>query len=466
MASSAAQGLQLIKTPSSRRKVDRLRRLPPELLNQIFDKAYAEKPPARPICRALLPFLRERLYRNVVLRNYDQLVCFMWTVVHEAAIGALVKSLDLDFWDDENGEPEPDTLRPSDGEMVGFLCALARLEALEIRGWSRASALVLSPAMANLATFLPSLRRLHLFGVVQGCVDLFQPAQLIVLHYYGQIVDFQARSAYWPVAPPAAVWKASPVPVPAFSSITRLGADLQLGPAGLLLLLPLLPNLADLSLTGVTSTACLDRLLSLLVRPNRIQSLEAEGFIEGGVWGLPGSLLLLTSLQSLEVAFRCVCDAAFFDVVRRLPIRRLRLADGLDVKGNDLFDLVSGPSRHQSLVRLVLDTMESGEVGEWVDRHNFADYYMFPSDADQLPDSWDEPEWPPSCDSRMVDELARLAEANGVGVAGSTFAALEVQRECDIQYDMLQIIADEMLEGDMQTECEDEDEDEDESDFE
>ncbi|BGP47133.1 hypothetical protein JCM10450v2_002985 [Rhodotorula kratochvilovae] len=425
------QDISVLDPTNSSLRVDRLTRLPPELLKQIVDEAYGEDPPTRPICRALLPFLRECLYRNILVWTSRQLERLGDTVAQVAELAMLVRSLTIDLPDHVGWTHDHP---PSDDHFVRLGCRLTRLETLSVRGWPKACALVLSPEMAHCEAFLPALRRLRLLDRIEGCEDLFYPTELAALHHYRNLCDFEAQCKYWnPYTALYSDFPPLPIPLLAFSNITRLSAHVALGPLGLMALLALCPNLSHLSLAGITMTPHLGYLVASLAHPERLRSLELEGF---GSWSLAPSVASLTSLEDLSIAGGCDCStSAFFDLVRLLPLRSLRLGRFLTVDYEALLLLFKGPTRHATISKLVLDTIGAGRMGEWITMDNFDedDPLLVDYDDEELPVDWEAPIWPPGCDYWAVDDLEHTAMMNGVRATGSTFAALEVEKACIMQ---------------------------------
>ncbi|GAA5988102.1 hypothetical protein JCM5350_003937 [Sporobolomyces pararoseus] len=77
-------------------KIDRLSSLPPELLSTIFSLAYGPEhliPP--PLSRALLPYCRQALYRDIRLTNFGSLFLLFATTRGSPALGSLIVKLNI-----------------------------------------------------------------------------------------------------------------------------------------------------------------------------------------------------------------------------------------------------------------------------------------------------------------------------------------------------------------------------------
>ncbi|GAA6016961.1 hypothetical protein JCM10207_007862 [Rhodosporidiobolus poonsookiae] len=77
---------------------DRLSRLPPELLERIFELAFEEGPdPKGPASRALLPFDRAARFKGVTIHEPDGYVRLLDLVTRRPDIGGLVKKLECSY---------------------------------------------------------------------------------------------------------------------------------------------------------------------------------------------------------------------------------------------------------------------------------------------------------------------------------------------------------------------------------
>jgi len=280
---------------------DRLTPLAPELLTMIFDEAYIDRPPTSPINRTFVPFLRQRLFRDIRVNSFKRLEELCGLVETVPPLGAAMRTLEIKVhgaWTTAQEEPQD----PSDDALVRLLCALPRLERLECSGSLRIIAPLRSPSVAARPDFLPSIKALSVAGHRDMRIDLFQPSYLAALQHYPlrELTLYDWCMRLDPIYPggdaPLPPLEPLPRPLPPLFSITYLSASANVGPAGTDQVLRLLPNLVDLKLLGVSHFVGPSRFLDALPRPERLQSLTLEGSFVGGRWVLPERLTSLTAL--------------------------------------------------------------------------------------------------------------------------------------------------------------------------
>ncbi|GAA5982527.1 hypothetical protein JCM5350_006102 [Sporobolomyces pararoseus] len=93
-----------INVESSR--TDQLSRLPPELLEDIFDYAYfSSPPPPMPVSKHLLPHHQKHFYRQVYLSSPSSVASFIFSITTDEEKGKIVKG--IEFGRNEKGVVEP-----------------------------------------------------------------------------------------------------------------------------------------------------------------------------------------------------------------------------------------------------------------------------------------------------------------------------------------------------------------------
>ncbi|GAA5889967.1 hypothetical protein JCM8208_001183 [Rhodotorula glutinis] len=422
---------------------DRLTPLAPELLSMIFDEAYVDRPPTSPICRTLVPFLRQRLFRDIRVESFSRLDALCGLVEGVPPLGAAMRTLSINMYSDATSAQE-EPQHPSDDALVRLFCALPRLERLECTGSLRMISLLRSPSVAARPDFLPSVHALSVSGLLEERVDLFQPSNLAALHHYPlrelKLYDYRMRRdpIYSPEYAPRPPLEPLPHPLPPFSGITRLSTSVCVGPAGTDQLLRLLPHLAHLALRGVSDLVGPSRFLEALPKPERLQSLELDG-CGIGQWVLPDSMAGLTGLRALTIGNGADLVAPSFDsAVRSVRLDTLHFASpDVWIPFTVLERLVSTSMKHPTLKRLVLDLVHLvGNVGPPITVDNLRSWWPFTFDAraGRLPvEYWEEPMWPDEDDPVRLEDLEHLCRAGGVEVTGSAIDALRVQQACDAQ---------------------------------
>ncbi|GAA5989649.1 hypothetical protein JCM5350_001649 [Sporobolomyces pararoseus] len=146
---------------SSIQKMDRISRLPNELLDSIFEFAYTEDhPPTGPLSKRLRPWFDIGLYRRVKFETDSTVAKFVRHIVSlpDPRLARLVESITLDEHRDAGDTFEPITHL----ELVGFFSKLTRLESLDL-GNDEVDVIdtLLKDITPISSTNLPSLRKLR-----------------------------------------------------------------------------------------------------------------------------------------------------------------------------------------------------------------------------------------------------------------------------------------------------------------
>ncbi|BGP00597.1 hypothetical protein RTBOTA2_004875 [Rhodotorula toruloides] len=115
-------------SPSNPDKPFPLLRLPHELLDTIFEYAYAEDKRPKPLCRDLRQFAQKRLFRSVLLRNRTALAKFCATLDTEDDLGRFVRDLGLFF--DRKARVHPPQITEGCVKAVDFAKLLRRVPGL------------------------------------------------------------------------------------------------------------------------------------------------------------------------------------------------------------------------------------------------------------------------------------------------------------------------------------------------
>lgn len=165
------------RLPSAPPPDDYLADLPVELLHQIFDYL-PSLPGLIPICRALLPLQRKRLYRNITLYTYlaPSRLCRTFRLSHH--LDELVESLELVLYN-----PQVSTWLPSSWELVAFFTSLLNLQRLVLNTTCpqiTSAGFFLSP-IRSLKEDCKACRRSHFRQLALPCPFL-QPRRLHVAH--------------------------------------------------------------------------------------------------------------------------------------------------------------------------------------------------------------------------------------------------------------------------------------------
>ncbi|GAA5974755.1 hypothetical protein JCM5350_001278 [Sporobolomyces pararoseus] len=186
---------------STHQNIDYLSRLPPELIQNIFNEIEGrDRALIAPVSKKFIPFQQLRLYRTVSLKSYDQLDKFCNTAkISPAAIEHVVEfKIDVKLksekeedsnssLDEEERGEEDDPFLPTSEEVKVLLRALDNVTILDVRGSSRLAQLVLTPEVS--VSSFPKLITLRILSALSHCDDPFHPAFYSNLQNYTTLQD-------------------------------------------------------------------------------------------------------------------------------------------------------------------------------------------------------------------------------------------------------------------------------------
>ncbi|GAA6009076.1 uncharacterized protein JCM10292_002472 [Rhodotorula paludigena] len=419
-------------------KVDRLTALPPELLETIFELAYDSCDPPGPICKAFLPCYCNRCFGLVLINSYAELEGFAKVIAAKPFLGTFTRELRIDCEDDSGDDVKPDELRPHDEDFIRLGRHLPYLETFDLTGSNRSALLALSAAAASTPGFMPSLKSLTLFSPFHACFDPYHPLFLAPLHYYRHLEKLALQTACDPDAGLTSLApNAYPFAYPPFLLITSVSVSAHFRQAPELV--RLLPSLQELHVDDIESDSQVPSVLEAVPNPTALRLLQIRTSKRMTYWRVPSAVERFSGCQSLLLIGFCDCaEPAFFDLLRQLPLRSLEMSSFvLKTDARLLKALISGPTRHGTLEHLILNNV-CGEIGKWVTLDNAA-LARINNDTD-LPEGWEEPEWPQTCSEEAVIKLVRAAKASGVRVSGTTIEAIGVAEACEKQRGLIEYL--------------------------
>ncbi|BGP17003.1 hypothetical protein JCM10213_000362 [Rhodosporidiobolus nylandii] len=363
--------------------------LPPELVDKVFDYAYAERTPARPLCKALLPFHRQHSWRKRVVRSCQSLKALVLALKKETGLARRVQVLTLDL------HCSQDWIM-FDSEVKKLFPLLTQVNELRIE---RGDGLTLLPYLLE-----------------QGF-----PQRLAELH---------VLTVKWPQQYSSWFGKMSPS-FPDFPHLTSLnlsGADSSFElDSTCFLILRSAPQLTHLSLVGLhwMATPSPAALLAQLVHPERLESLALHAGASYTPWhNLPSQFSLLAALRTLEFsgaykAFPLYVLPSLAD----LPLQHLILGNSVHVDMTSLFSLLDPAGRSTTLSRLTLNMVEA-KAGETPAQSGF--------DPAKHEKSWNVAPRPPfgvNPHRAELEQLIETAAGQNIVVDGTAVEALKVEDE-------------------------------------
>ncbi|BGP31116.1 hypothetical protein JCM10296v2_002880 [Rhodotorula toruloides] len=396
--SSARQNDHQVEAHSSLASVDRLSKLPLELLQKIFDDAYATDTPTEPLSRTLLPLSDRCVWRDVKVVGHKRLVAFC------AAFQT----------------------RPS----VGRHCRSLKIEHLKSRAVSHQS---LETVFAN----LPNLTKLVVLDDWEVFLDVLLPAGRQALFPFSSTIRHFACLCRTQRADPY-----NPAYLASLASMTGLTV-LELifqhqsrvkmscspssgGPGqsldSLRSLVQSVPTVKKLVIEHYEDPSSLAELILALASSDRFHHLvlHAAGIARGP---LPVNLKLLPGLKT--IIFRgdfSHLTGDSFDVLRALPLEYIEVGKKSDISAVELGRLVDGRQKLGSLKKLRLDNVH-GKAGD-VDNIDLRDY-----DMGLEPFGWQLPKWTVAFPYEDFLLLKILAGSGNVSISGTMKDAVQVEQK-------------------------------------
>ncbi|EMS18668.1 uncharacterized protein RHTO_05771 [Rhodotorula toruloides NP11] len=383
---SAHRDDRQVEAPPSPPAVDRLSKLPMELLQKIFDDAYATDKPTEPLSRTLLPLFDRCVWRDVKVVGDKRLVAFCATF----------------------------QTRPS----VGRHCRTLKVEHL------RSPAVVSQASLETVFANVPILVTLVIHGDWDTLLEVLMPSGRqaalpfsATIRHYSCICKTQRTDPYNP---------AYLACITSMTGLTALQLVLEHTEQGSAVSPPLPSN-------GSVKVAPLNVLSISVLResdldtPDRLEHLVLHAFAVARR-ALPAELKQLTHLK--QFTFHgdfSQLGRDSFDILRALPLERIELGRKSDISSVELIALLTGETRLPSLKRLHLDNLE-GVIGGSIATESDID-------EDGADRGWIMPRW-----TRSFRKMDRHGLINaGVKITGSFLRASDTE---DAWNDALDTFAD------------------------
>ncbi|GAA5895829.1 hypothetical protein JCM6882_001391 [Rhodosporidiobolus microsporus] len=401
-------------------KTPPLLRLPAELLDAIFELTYEDEKPTEPLCRALLPFHRTALYRNVEVDSVRRLNLFRHVVRDTQRVRPLVKSLEVNLtasrWSKSTPEPY---------KLVNLLGRLSQLQRLALGGLDTAS---LDAVLADYPSLQPSKLR-HVEMRAPTYTDLPHSILTKRLASLNAIPSLKTLTLHIDGFP-YPFFSSYPTSMRRVDTLALISSDLDHAPT--FVIRELFPNVRRLSLSAqVTSFECQDFILSapdaleaLVLRTSPLFDDEQDLDLF-----LDDVLPRFAQLEQLELCEGVFDHETFLPVVQSLP-RLVHLTFGRDAPVSDalLFSLVDHATKPSPLQRLTLNHVEA-QRGPSIEDY---DWVLSPeadnTDGHTYP-GWRAPKWNLDSSENGLRTVKARAALSGVKVDGTAVDALGWEHE-------------------------------------
>ncbi|GAA5837609.1 hypothetical protein JCM5353_003268 [Sporobolomyces roseus] len=404
-----------VSNMSDHKKPDYLSLLPPELLDDIFEKSHDYKSPiTTPLSKSLLPFQERLLFPKLTARSYQSLerLCMIAQRRPEALVHARFFSVSIDR---ETGTKD-----------------MAK-EVKDVGTPSNKLVKLLFRKMPKLTTSsFPNLTFLTLASTFRTTADPFHPALYTSLQYYSElefvtIVVWRTPKSIQPYEKPL------PQILPFLSKVVDVSLD---GPLSASLpsvkaLLFSFGVLFAISLTDTSKTARIYHLIDGLFEPEELQSLSlALPQHNQASRPVPSDLVKLTKLTSLEfLSFGGRATPGTFSLLQALPLISLTFEPDAQVSLSELTKLVTGDTKHKTLKGLELNNV-AGMVGTRIEDEQ-EPYYDVDCDMIDVYPDWILPDWTDEFDEDGLVKFVTIAEKEGIEVEGTAVEAIGIEDEFD-----------------------------------
>ncbi|GAA6029875.1 hypothetical protein JCM8097_001091 [Rhodosporidiobolus ruineniae] len=431
---------QLIAHPKG---VNHLARLPYELLERVFDLAYAESKPSTPLCRAFLPFYRRAVFGSNLLTSADKLGALARIFARNIVLGRFVEKLDMDV------VPAFEANRLA-VILPLFFPFLPRLRTINLG----ASAATLSLVMTILTATASHLPRLHTLKI--HSLDTYSD-DVLLWRSIAAIPTLRNLEVWLGSLPdPEAAWWSGysfPYLLPNITSLC-FGTEQNYRSGRLF---RLFPGLRELKLIEWERPNLLPVMLTGLPDPSRLVKLEVDGSgladlgtAQPGPWSIERPLSRFNNLEFLAIEGAHSCTPTFFDVLRTLRrLSTLKLHEGVQVATEELREFVEGPRAHPSLADLTLDIVD-GQFGDSL--HDSEPSLNVHTGFYEL-EGWELPKWTHGFSYGGMCEVKRACRRRNIQLSGLARLALLVQEE---YLEEQELLVEWYVDYDYRTECESE----------
>ncbi|GAA5974718.1 hypothetical protein JCM5350_001262 [Sporobolomyces pararoseus] len=427
---------------SDNKNVDLLSRLPPELIQNIFNEIEGrDKALTAPISKRLVHFQQLRLYRTVSLTSYTQLDKLCNTAQTNQCLLKSVQELKVDIGFEFDTQTTvgsnqvtevQDPLIPSSQQIAKLFNKLERVESLDLLGSFRLASLLLSPDVST--SSLPNLSTLRLTSTFSDLDDPFHPS------YYSNLTNYSALSKFFlRIFRDSLTIRPSTEPLPDLSPFRKpflvisLGGPISSSHASAKCLLgsigkPVMLELTDSSPSSrmydlFDSFDCPEKVQYLALRQYRLQRSSTQES------NLLKALSTFTSLDRLVLGESCApLYSPFYSVLRSLPLKGLVFDSEADINLVELTKLISGRQKHLSLAEISFQNVR-GKRGTKIEDMDNEPYTGEDGEGRGPYPDWELPKWTDGFNPVTLKEFLKVAEKEGIKVSGSALEALDIDEE-------------------------------------
>ncbi|GAA6008900.1 hypothetical protein JCM11491_003827 [Sporobolomyces phaffii] len=417
--------------------VDYLSRLPPELLQIIFDQVQSSSQPVlAPLSRHLLPFIQKPLFRSLHLESdpYAALDFLCQTVDSHRHLALFIRSLDIDIaleYARKEHHEVRDAHAPLNTLIKALFERLINLERLFVTGSSRVASIVLEPVVAALS--FPKLSSLHLASTFEHLPDPFHFSNFESLKYYPELSTFSlvvCRSSK-SIHPPAKPQIKPPVMNTQIRKFA-LGGPLSSSSTSVTNLLASFESLSAVSLHDSSKQSQLYDLVGAIPNPSHVRALYLNHEERDGrppKESLENQLERFNMVSSLLIGGTCsTFSPSFYLALARLPhLKHLKFPEAARVSLAQLEKLVDSgsPIKSKSLESITFDNVE-GEIGTLV-KDAGEPYWDCDAEEWRVHPDWIAPNWTDEFSEEGLVEFLKAAKREGIQVGGSAVDAIGIQ---------------------------------------
>ncbi|KAK4334267.1 hypothetical protein RTBOTA2_003003 [Rhodotorula toruloides] len=361
--SSARWNDHQVEASPSPPAVDRLSKLPMELLQKIFDDAYASDKPTEPLSRTLLPLFDRCVWRDVKVVGDKRLAAFCATFQTRPSVGRHCRSLNIEHL--KSPAASHDSLETVFANVPNLTMLVVHDD------WDMFLDVLLPAGRQALCPFSSTMRHFACLCKTQRA-DPYNPAYLASLASMTGLtvleLIFQHKSPVKPSSTPSTGGPVKLAPLDSLAVSVSQGQSLD----SLRSLVQSVPSVRKLAIMHSEEPSSLEKLIPALAAPERLQHLALLACAVGRR-ALPAKLKQLTRLKHITFhgdfshLARDSCD-----VLRALPLERIEVGRNSNISSVELIALLTGDTRLPSLKRLRLDNVE-GVVGGAIVSHSDID---------------------------------------------------------------------------------------------
>ncbi|GAA6008950.1 hypothetical protein JCM11491_003844 [Sporobolomyces phaffii] len=420
------------------KNVDHLSRLPPELLEIIFDHVQSSNEPVTaPLSRHLLPFIQEPLFRSLCLISdpYPALDSLCQNVESSRHLTIYVKSLHFHVALDEPKKPPReihDGHVPSNTLIKALFGRLINLERLVVVGSSRVASIVLEPVVA--ASSFPKLSSLRLASTFKTVPDPFHSSNFQTLQYYSELSKLSLEVCR-PSKTIHSHAKPQIIPLRMKTQIRQVSLKGPLSSSSSTSVTGLLASFGSLSIISLHDTSKESQLCDLvgaIPSPSHVHVLYLNHQESAGLppkESLDDQLERFTQISCLRFGGTSSSSTpSLYSALARLPhLKHLLFSKDAIVSLAQLAQVIVTGSRikSKSLKSITFDNVE-GKVGTRGEDAGEPWWNEEVDDWDVHPD-WIVPNWTDEFSEDGLVEFVKAAEKEGIQVGGSAVDAIGVK---------------------------------------